>query len=278
MLRDIFPRDEAERRMNLIREAVWTRASIDLGPEQGSGEDGERIDPVLDENGVVTAIRMISFDPPQQGKDREKGQARDRDDLFKRFRLIADRSTDVMWEIDLAARRYTYVSPSVMKLRGYAPDEVMALPVSESMIPSSWEKFAGRLANMEALVKAGTWKGFSEPLEIEQGRRDGSTVLTEASTFFVTDEAGRPSAIIGISRDISERRKSEEAVMSLARFPGEDPNPVLRTTLDGKLIYANEPARVFLRTLGKEADEPLPQQVNEVIEIASRGTAQWTPR
>ncbi len=36
---------------------------------------------------------------------------------------------------------------------------------------------------------------------------------------------------------------SEEAVAALARFPEENPNPVLRVGADGRLLYANDPAR-----------------------------------
>ena len=42
----------------------------------------------------------------------------------QRYRLLADNITDVIWTVDLDGK-FTYVSPSVERLRGYSPEEVM---------------------------------------------------------------------------------------------------------------------------------------------------------
>ena len=44
----------------------------------------------------------------------------------------------------------------------------------------------------------------------------------------------------GISRDITERKRAEERILSLARFPDENPHPVMRVAPDGSVIYANK--------------------------------------
>jgi|GEM_PF-1854544 len=45
------------------------------------------------------------------------------------------------------------------------------------------------------------------------------------------------------------------------RFPGRNPNPVMRMSYDGRLIYANEASEPLVRTLGVEPGDPLPAEI-----------------
>ena len=69
--------------------------------------------------------------------------------------------------------------------------------------------------------------------------------------------------------EITERKQAEEATRSLARFPAENPNPVLRIAWDGNLLYANQAAFHLLANweleLGKPAPEVLRNPAREVI-------------
>ena len=54
----------------------------------------------------------------------------------QRYRLLADNIADVIWTIDLEGN-FTYVSPSVERLRGFTPEEVMEQPITEALTPDS---------------------------------------------------------------------------------------------------------------------------------------------
>jgi PAS domain S-box-containing protein len=41
------------------------------------------------------------------------------------YRLITEHAFDVIWVFDVTRRTFTYVSPSVTRLLGYAPEEVV---------------------------------------------------------------------------------------------------------------------------------------------------------
>lgn len=43
----------------------------------------------------------------------------------RNFRFITENSADVIWTMDIATGKFTYVSPSVYNLRGYTVEEVM---------------------------------------------------------------------------------------------------------------------------------------------------------
>lgn len=121
-----------------------------------------------------------------------------------RYRLLAEKTTDVIWTMSLDGR-FTYVSPSVYQLRGYTPAEVMRQSIEEAVCPDSAAVVRHGLA--QAITAAGAGSTLSPAyLEIEQPRKDGGTVWTEVSVSVVNDE-GRPLHILGVTRDITERRR-----------------------------------------------------------------------
>ena len=56
-----------------------------------------------------------------------------------------------------------------------------------------------------------------------------------------------------------EHQRAGEEIARLARFPSENPNPVLRVARDGTLTYANEGAAPLLEAWGCQVGERLPE-------------------
>ena len=97
----------------------------------------------------------------------------------------------------------------------------------------------------------------------------------------------RPLEVYTVFEDITERKRAEAEIESLARFPAENPNPVLRLSRDGAILYANEAgwsilpegdnatgdaAPEFLREL---IDEAFGKQANATIDV-ERGGKWWS--
>jgi len=57
-------------------------------------------------------------------------------DSEEKYRLLAENSADVIWTMN-ATGHFTYVSPSVFKLRGYTPEEVLNQPMHETLTGES---------------------------------------------------------------------------------------------------------------------------------------------
>lgn len=129
-----------------------------------------------------------------------------------RYRLLAENVTDTIWILNLESLRFTYVSPSVERMRGYSAEEAMAISLQETLTPESLDRVSKRLA--EELEKEAAGGGFdpnrSAVLEVLQYCKDGSTVWAEVTTTFLRNEHGKPEAILGVSRDISERKRAEQ--------------------------------------------------------------------
>lgn len=161
--------------------------------------------PIKDADGKITGSVVVGRDITQQKQIQQKLA-----DSEERYRLIADNSLDVIWVINPFIGKFTYVSPSVTKLRGFTPEEVLNQPVWEALTPESLnivnETLQTNLA--EFMAKGSGTVSFVN--EVDQPCKDGSIVHTEVTTTFVFNKMGEVE-IIGVSRNINDRKAAEEA-------------------------------------------------------------------
>ena len=79
-----------------------------------------------------------------------------------------------------------------------------------------------------------------------------------------------------ILTDVTDRRKTIEKVTSLAKFPSEDPNPVMRISKDCRILYANSASASVLETwqldVRKFPPEPWFYRIKEAYESGERAT------
>jgi PAS domain S-box-containing protein len=107
--------------------------------------------------------------------------------------------------------RFTYVSPSVERLRGYTAEEVLMMPGLNALAPASREtaeKAFQRILESEVDPSAHPWD--RETLELELICKDGSTLWAETTFTPLRNRENRLTGFLGISRDITERRKAAE--------------------------------------------------------------------
>jgi PAS domain S-box-containing protein len=129
-----------------------------------------------------------------------------------KFRLLAENVNDVIFVLDMNLN-YTYVSPSVKSLRGYEPAEVLKQPSFETLTPASWDLVMKTFSEIMELEKSGNREiPTSQTLQLEMRRKDGTTVWTEVMFSFIRDKNQRPLAIMGVTRDITERKRTEEVL------------------------------------------------------------------
>jgi PAS domain S-box-containing protein/putative nucleotidyltransferase with HDIG domain len=127
-----------------------------------------------------------------------------------KYRLLADNVNDVIFVLDMNLN-YTYVSPSIEILRGYEPEEVLKSPSIETLTPSSWDLAVRTLSEVMDLEKSEHREiNISRTLELEMIRKDETTVWTEVKFSFIRDKDQRPVGILGLTRDITERKRAEE--------------------------------------------------------------------
>jgi PAS domain S-box-containing protein len=128
----------------------------------------------------------------------------------REYRLLTENTTDVIFIQDMDLR-ITYASPSVEKLSGYTPEEVLKLKIEDMMTPESFER--GVVSFKEAISLATKRPDYEIPLmQYEYVRKDGSTFWGELKVKFLRDSMGHLLGIQGTLRDITERKNAEESL------------------------------------------------------------------
>jgi len=82
--------------------------------------------------------------------------------------------------------------------------------------------------------------------------------IWSVSAYPVRDDAGQVVGVVESALNITERREAETQVRNLARFPAENPAPVLRIADDATVLYANAPAEAVLADLESGPGRPAP--------------------
>ena len=129
-------------------------------------------------------------------------------DSERRYRLLAEHVTDVIWTMDLQMN-LTFVSPSIQWLTGYEVREYLKFSPEQMLTPASLKIAQSKLQEELALGEEYADPARSVTLELELRRQDGSTVWAEVKASLLRDDQGRPVGILGVTRDISARRKLE---------------------------------------------------------------------
>ncbi|RJP78753.1 MAG: PAS domain S-box protein [Desulfobacteraceae bacterium] len=131
----------------------------------------------------------------------------------KRYRFLADNVTDNIWTTDMEMN-FTYISPSIKRIRGYSVEEALTHKLEEIMPPSSYEIAVQIMAEeLEMHIRGEKPPERPRKIEIELYRKDGSRVWCEVEANFIYDSTGNPNGMIGVTRDITERKQTAEQLL-----------------------------------------------------------------
>ncbi len=122
-----------------------------------------------------------------------------------KYKNIIETTTDMIWEIDLKGV-FKYVSPRSFDILGYTPDELIGRNAFDLMDTDEAKRvdkeFSKYVINKEA---------FTGMININI-HKDGHKVVMESSGVPVLGNDGEITGFNGIDRDITERKKFEEAL------------------------------------------------------------------
>jgi len=173
-----------------------------------------------------------------------------------RFRQVLDVSSDMIYKLDLESDTFDYISPSVLLLTGFTPEEFIAMGprgLRRRIHPEGWPDFR---RGSEEFVELGSHPGFEYRLQC----KDGEYRWLSDNRSLVRGEDGRPLALVGTVRNVTERRQAEEQARQL----------------HAEHVRANELRRMvrileqMAATLGHELRNPLGVIGNSVYFLANQ--------
>ncbi|MEX1253065.1 MAG: PAS domain S-box protein [Dehalococcoidia bacterium] len=195
----VHPDDQAA-----YRRMIWERQTgrIELRWVRKDGSViyiEQRSTPVYDSRGRTVAIEGVV----RNITDRVRAEETLRESE-ERFRLLAENAQDMIFRYRIAEPRgYEYVGPVVTAMAGYTPDQYYADPdfASKVIHPDDRETLDRMLAELQ-----------EAPIELRWICKDGSTIWTEQRNTLIYDDAGTLVAVEGILRDVTKRKRAEEAL------------------------------------------------------------------
>ena len=210
-VKDILHPDDLAKITDLVRTRNGNTDNFDVEHRILIAPSGEtrwllaRGKVIRDADGAPIRVIGVSQDVTERRRAEEKLRQSE-----AMYRLIAENSDDVIWTLD-PDWCFTYVSPSIVKLRGIPPEQAVREHIPDTMTLESWRRVLSISAARQETSERGGTPEVSR-LEIEQYRADGSTVWVECVVRPMHDPGGEMVGFVGVSRDISERRRAEAAL------------------------------------------------------------------
>jgi PAS domain S-box-containing protein len=150
------------------------------------------------------------------------------------FRAVVAVSLDAIVFIDDRGL-ITGWNPQAEAIFGWSAAEALGRSIAGLFVPEELRE--AHRAGLERYLRTREPRVLGRRLEMPAVHRDGRRMTVELS--IVAHEIDGSVRFIGSLRDITERAEAEARIRELARFPDENPSPVLRIDGAGRVTYAN---------------------------------------
>lgn len=192
--------------------------------------------------------QVAAFDKAGTDRTRAEQTLQTSESLYRRL-YESMRDAFVSVDMDGWIREY---NEAYREMLGYEPGELAAFTYMD-LTPSKWHAFQAEVIEKQVLTR-----GYSDIYEKEYRRKDGSVFPVELRTVLLRDDRGEPCGMWAILRDITERKRAEEAIRfseaKYRRLHQSMMDAVVSVDMDGRIQEFND---VYQKMLGYEPEELL---------------------
>lgn len=161
----------------------------------------------------------------------------------------------------LKDRRFQWINRKMAEILGYSPEELVG---QNTRVLYDNEEEYDRVGKI--LYPSGN-NANSMGVESILKRKDG-TLINCSTSISALDPSDYSKGFITTLMDITDKKKLEQQIIKLAKFPSENPNPILRVSLDGELLYANNSSSELLSFWKINTGNKLPNEIINFINEA----------
>ena len=182
-----------------------------------------------------------------------------------RLLTLVNSIPDEVWFAD-TQKKISLVNPAVLKEFGYSTfDNAYVEEIarnSEVYRPDGTPRPAEEAPPLRAL------KGemIKDQEEIVRTPASGELRIRQVNAGPVRDANGNIIGSVSVVRDITEHKQAMKEIESLAKFPSENPSPVVRASIDGTIIYANRNSAPLLDMWDARVGQKLPEDYRNLIQ------------
>ncbi len=140
-----------------------------------------------------------------------------------------------------------FVNDALMKSYGYTKEGIIGQHISKIHSENNPPEVANEM--FSSLMKKETWQG-----EVLNKKSDGINFSVLLSLAPIVNEKGEVISTVGISRDITERKKAEKKILTQSKALESAANAIVITDIDGTILWIN-PA--FTKLTGYTSEEAI---------------------
>ncbi len=200
---------------------------------------------VRDDGGRVVSYQGIIRDITERKRVEEALRESE-----ERFRTLIELTPDLVYRVDRKGM-FIYVNPMFEKVTGYKASELIGQPFTVIIAPECREAVVEHF-------KKGIRDKRVPVYESEIMRRDGTRVPVEFQAGTLHDKNGKPIGRFGIGRDITERKRLEQTLITSEKkyrnLVDHTLVGVYQTNLEGRILYANQ---AFAEMFGYDSPQEL---------------------
>ena len=180
----------------------------------------------------------------------------------EKHRLISENANDLITILNQKFEHEYINEETYLKILGYSNDDMLGKTRLDLIHPDDIKQ------GMKALRNG--FKYGEGIAELRLKHKDGHYIWIETKGKTFIDSNGETKALT-ISRDISERKKVEKKIANLAKFPSENPNPVLRVSRED-VLYINKAGQNLFKIIeGSEIPKILKDDVGKAFRSNTTG-------
>ncbi len=208
--------------------------------------------PVINEDGEI--IRVVQHLRDVSESDTAVDANRAGED---RYRMLVESSIDVIWSLDTDSI-IRYISPAIGRIGGHQQDGLTGKSFLEFIHPNDLKAVENVIAQViDERVS-------SEEIEFRVMDSEGEWIWTSNSITLLTSDEGEPIGPIGVSRDINEKKRSEE-VLEKARNQLSLLGSITRHDINNKAFAARGYLDLMKETQKEDASMEMLENVDHCI-------------